>query len=88
MKVSVTRMFTKDLSKFKDPRVLKKIKDIIEIMENVSNFNDIDNLKKIQGHATYYRIRVGDYRLGLKIESEQITLMRFLHRREIYRYFP
>jgi mRNA interferase RelE/StbE len=81
-------MFTKDLSKFKDPRVLKKIKDIIEIMENVSNFNDIDNLKKIQGHATYYRIRVGDYRLGLKIESEQITLMRFLHRREIYRYFP
>lgn len=88
MKVSFTRMFTKDLSKFKDPRVLKKIKDIIEIMENVSNFNDIDNLKKIQGHATYYRIRVGDYRLGLKIESEQITLMRFLHRREIYRYFP
>lgn len=36
----------------------------------------------------YYRIRVGDYRLGLALEGDTVILVRFLHRKEIYRYFP
>ncbi|MBP1468695.1 type II toxin-antitoxin system RelE/ParE family toxin [Candidatus Chloroploca sp. M-50] len=36
----------------------------------------------------YYRIRIGDYRLGLFVEDDTITVVRFLHRRDIYRYFP
>ncbi|MGH2412635.1 MAG: type II toxin-antitoxin system RelE family toxin, partial [Microcystaceae cyanobacterium] len=35
-----------------------------------------------------YRIRLGDYRIGLFIEGKTVTFARVLHRKEIYRYFP
>ncbi|WP_124971246.1 type II toxin-antitoxin system RelE family toxin [Aphanothece sacrum] len=35
-----------------------------------------------------YRIRVGDYRIGIEIQTDKIEMMRVLHRREFYRYFP
>jgi mRNA-degrading endonuclease RelE of RelBE toxin-antitoxin system len=31
---------------------------------------------------------LGDYRLGLVIEDDIVTLVRILHRKDIYRYFP
>ncbi|HEY4721787.1 MAG TPA: type II toxin-antitoxin system RelE/ParE family toxin [Anaerolineae bacterium] len=46
------------------------------------------NIKKLQGGTNYYRIRVGDYRVGLVVESDTVTFVRFLHRKDIYRYFP
>ena len=51
---------------------------------------DIRKLKerKVKGEKKFYRIRVGDYRLGVKIEGETVTFIRFLHRKDIYRYFP
>jgi mRNA interferase RelE/StbE len=45
--------------------------------------------KKIEGYETYYRIRIGDYRLGMEaISGREVVLLRFLHRKDIYRYFP
>ncbi|MFN9174708.1 MAG: type II toxin-antitoxin system RelE family toxin [Synechocystis sp.] len=88
MKVYFTKVFTKDLSRFRDAKILARVKDLIQTIETLNNLGDIDNLKKLQGHEIYYRIRVGNYRLGMKIEQEKVTFMRFLHRREIYRYFP
>ncbi|NPA92437.1 MAG: type II toxin-antitoxin system RelE/ParE family toxin, partial [Chloroflexi bacterium] len=39
-------------------------------------------------YTSFYRIRLGDYRLGLEIEGDTVVFVRFLHRRDIYRYFP
>ena len=46
--------------------------------------------QKLVGHQNYYKIRVGDYRIGLHINSSEqlIEFQRVLHRREIYRRFP
>lgn len=49
---------------------------------------EIPSLKRLRAKGPYYRIRVGDYRLGLSIENDRATFVRILHRREIYRYFP
>ena len=49
---------------------------------------DISNVKKIKGDGDYYRIRVGEYRIGLAEENNAIAFIRVLHRKEIYRYFP
>jgi len=38
--------------------------------------------------GAYYRIRLGDYRIGLVVNEQTVVFVRFLHRREIYRYFP
>ncbi|MGA1264796.1 MAG: type II toxin-antitoxin system RelE family toxin, partial [Prochlorothrix sp.] len=52
------------------------------------------NLLKLKGYDTYYRIRVGDYRIGLEVLHQsdsgnlEIVFVRVLHRKEIYRYFP
>jgi mRNA interferase RelE/StbE len=48
----------------------------------------VAGLKKLKGGGNYYRVRVGEYRVGLVIEGDSVTFMRFLDRKEIYRYFP
>ena len=55
---------------------------------NYNNIFEIQNLKKIAGHKNYYRLRLRDFRIGLKLENNTIYLMRVLHRKEIYKYFP
>lgn len=45
---------------------------------------------KIRGYQGYYRIRVGDYRIGLQLDFDfrLIEFRRVLHRSQIYRRFP
>ena len=45
---------------------------------------------KLQGYEDYYRIRVGDYRIGLRLDYDHrlVEFRRILHRSRIYRSFP
>ena len=52
------------------------------------NLKDIPNLKKLSGYKNVYRIRVGEYRIGLYVEEDTIVFARILPRKEIYRFFP
>lgn len=43
----------------------------------------------MEGYSAFYRIRIGDYRIGLQIESDNLVyFVAFDHRRDIYRHFP
>jgi mRNA interferase RelE/StbE len=88
MKVLIDKSFEKDVRKITDKSLLNKIADCIEHVEEISLAGDIRGLKKLKGSNTYFRIRIGDYRIGLMIEKSTVTFVRFLHRREIYNYFP
>jgi mRNA interferase RelE/StbE len=88
MKVIFKASFIKDLQKIKDRSLAARIKDAIESIEKASTLQEITNLKPLRGAMGYYRVRLGDYRIGLRVEGETITLVRFLHRKEVYRYFP
>jgi mRNA interferase RelE/StbE len=79
--------FVKDL-RHKDKGLLSRIKQTIELVEKAQGTQDIAGLKKLKGGNNYYRIRVGDYRLGLIIEGDTATFVRCLNRKEIYRFFP
>ena len=57
-------------------------------MELANALPEIRNIKLLQGHEDFYRIRVGDYRIGLFVEGETVAFVRILHRKEVYRYFP
>jgi len=62
---------------------------VIEQIELAESLNAIAHVKKLKGSVPhYYRIRVGDYRIGIKLENDKIIFVRFLHRKEMYRYFP
>ena len=46
------------------------------------------DLKKLKGAKNFYRVRMGSYRLGMIIKGEEVTLIRLLHRKDIYKFFP
>nr|VFJ63917.1 MAG: mRNA interferase RelE/StbE [Candidatus Kentron sp. DK] len=87
MKLEFRQSFAKDL-KGKDPETLKRLKSLIEELEDSDSLRHIANVKNLRGTDSYYRIRMGNYRLGLRQEDNKIVVLRFLHRKEIYRYFP
>jgi mRNA interferase RelE/StbE len=78
----------KDLKKVQDKGLLKRVQTVIEEIESADSVNELRQFRKLEGSDFYYRIRIGDYRLGLRLEGDTVTLVRFLHRKEIYRYFP
>lgn len=88
MKIRFRKSFTRDLKKLKDPAVLKRVRAVIAELETAQQLDEVTNVKKVSGGENFYRIRVGDYRLGIVLESDTVELVRCLHRRDIYRYFP
>ena len=88
MKVEFKASFARDLKKIKDKTLKSRVKGVIEAVEQAQGLQEIEGLRKLRGDAGYYRIRLGEYRLGLLVEGDTVTLVRFLHRRDIYRYFP
>ena len=82
-------IFLKDLKALKSTPVFESIRALVfEEIPNIPNFEEIRNLKKLKGTENCYRIRSGDYRIGLIFDDETITFVRVLHRKDIYRYFP
>jgi len=88
MKVVFKTSFVKDVRKIKNRSLAARIRSTIESIEQASTLQEIANLKPLKGATGYYRVRLGDYRIGLRIEDETITVIRFLHRKDVYRYFP
>ena len=88
MKVAVQKSFEKDISKIKNKLLAQKILSTIEELETFGVISDIPHLKKLKGEGNYYRIRIGEFRLGFKIEKDTIVLLRIMARKDIYKYFP
>ena len=49
---------------------------------------EVSNVSKLVGWDRHYRIRIGDYRLGIEMDGETAVLARFANRRDFYRRFP
>ncbi len=89
MKFKIEKSFDKDVDKIEDKKLLKKLRAFISIIENTETIYQIPHIKKIEGYASFYRIKIGDYRLGMEaVSNKEVVLIRFLHRKDIYRYFP
>ena len=89
MRTEYLPSFTKDLKKLKKIPIYSEIKNLVfQTIPDCQNITEIKSLKKIKGHKNAYRIRIGDYRIGVFIQKEKVTFSRVLHRRDVYRYFP
>ena len=71
-----------------DKTLQNRLQEIIEVVEATDSLHDVRNVKKMSGGGPYYRIRMGDYRIGISIQGNVVTFVRFVHRKDIYRYFP
>lgn len=88
MNVKIDRSFEKDVQKIKNKALLKKIAVQIKLVQNANGSSQINGLKKIKGFGNYYRIRISDYRIGIIVNAANVEFIRFLHRKNIYKYFP
>ena len=88
MNTAFRESFDADLSAIINPALLRRIRKVIEQVEAAQTFQQIPNLKRLQATGKYYRIRIGDYRIGFVFERGTVTFVRCLNRRDIYRFFP
>lgn len=88
MEISYNKKFLKELAKIPEP-----YRSNIEffVFNEVQTYEipfQSERIQKLKGHDIFYKIRFGNYRVGLRIESNHLTFERVLHRKEIYKYYP
>lgn len=88
-KVEYTKRFLKDLAAL-PIEIRERVEPIVFLEIESENPFALGYIEKMTGYTDKYKIRVGDYRIGLTIDKQTKTLIcqRIAHRREIYRIFP
>ena len=88
MKVEFLKKFSKDLDQLQIKEIKLSLIRVIESLEAAESLEKIPDVKKLKGHKSAYRIRIGDFRLGFFYENSTILLARFVNRKDIYKLFP
>ena len=88
MKIRYESSFERDLKRIRDKKILTQIKQVLEEIKQADDLDSLRNLKKMKGYDTFYRIRLGDYRMGIEVLEDEVIITRLLQRKDIYRYFP
>ena len=87
MEIIITKSFEKQL-KFVPKNIRESAIEVLEALEKAKNVTEIKDLKKLSGYTNYYRIRIGNYRMGLQIINPKIIVVTILHRGTIYKVLP
>ena len=88
MKTTFRSSFLRDVKAIRDKHLSARLKKVIEQVEEADSLASILNVKQLRGEKDHYRIRIGEYRLAMVVQDETVTFVRFLHRKDVYRYFP
>ena len=88
MKVEFKKSFLKDIEALGDESTRGRVRKAIVQAEEATALHEIHGIKKLRGGTQYYRIRIGEYRIGLLLREDTVVFVRCLHRKDIYRYLP
>lgn len=89
MIVEFDKSFNKSIINLKNKSIAQRIEKLIDSLELLDSLENTPNSKKLAGFHVYYRIRIGDYRVGIeKINDKTIRLIMVAHRKDIYKLFP
>lgn len=72
MQVEFLDKFLKDLDKIRSKSLSENVSKIILKAEKANSLSDISNIKKLSGFKSAYRIKTGDYRIGIFVEGNLI----------------
>lgn len=87
MQTIETRKFQKKLAKLPAQDQLAFI-DALDTIEEAITFADIVNLKALQGYKNYFRLRVGNIRIGLFWNGTAFIVEDVGKRGDFYNHFP
>ncbi|OAQ19787.1 type II toxin-antitoxin system RelE family toxin [Thermosulfurimonas dismutans] len=88
MQVLYERSFLRDIKNIRDNIIKRELENLIFEIKKANSILDIRGIRKLKGHKNYYRLKIKNYRVGVKLEGNKIIFIRVLPRRDIYRYFP
>jgi len=89
MNFETSKQFDKLVYKIKDKTIKTRLKIIIEKIAEAKSLDEISNLTAIVGYTGYYRIKFGDYRIGISLEENVVWFLYFGKRDEnTYKKFP
>lgn len=88
MQVIINKQFLKELAVIpaKDRQRIETF--VFSDIPRYKDFFEIPGIRKLKGYRHYFRIRFGDYRIGVTYRNDILSLERLLHRKDIYKYFP
>jgi len=88
MRTDPKTSFLNDLKKVSGVTVKAKIEQVVLAVIKAPTIRDIPKLRKLKGYRNCYRIKVGDYRIGVIITGDLVTFERCLLRKAFFRFFP
>ena len=88
MEVEIKKKFLKELSKLPNEYADTIEEFVFNELVTYDNLSEIGKVEKMTGYKNYFKIRFGDYRVGIKKENQTIVVEIVKHRKEIYKYFP
>ncbi|MDP2236514.1 MAG: hypothetical protein Q8J88_08790 [Bacteroidales bacterium] len=88
MEIELTKKFGKQIEKCQDYSILVRLSKVIDGILKAGRFSEIKSIKKLKGHNNFYRLKIGDYRIGLVFKNNTVIFAAFDHRSNIYKYFP
>jgi mRNA interferase RelE/StbE len=81
------RSFEKDVARL-DIMTRKRVLKLIEQVTGASEIASLANSTRLVGHPNAYRLRIGEYRVGIFLQDGIVEFARVLHRKDIYKVFP
>jgi mRNA interferase RelE/StbE len=87
--VEYKKRFLKELSKLPEAVQAQAEKIVFEDLICENPF-DLGYIEQMRGYTGKYKIRIGQYRIGITADKENKVLVcnRIAHRKDIYRLFP
>ena len=87
MQTELTKNFQKEVKK-QPTSVALAVAKAIRAIQVASTFSEIPNFKSLKGYRNYYRVRVGDYRIGLLWDGKGFLVETVGSRGDFYKTYP
>ena len=88
MKCLYNKKFLKDLAKIPKNERISIEEFVFEEFPQSDSLSSTNRVKKLKGSKNCFKARFGDYRVGIRLNNDEVIFERVLHRKEIYRFFP
>jgi mRNA interferase RelE/StbE len=91
MEIILKKQFIKEVSRL-PIKIQTSVREILDKIEKAETFKNIDiDIKRMEGQKAdenYYRVRVGQYRIGIEVIDPKVIIITILSRGDVYKKFP
>ncbi|MDP3149493.1 MAG: type II toxin-antitoxin system RelE/ParE family toxin [Ignavibacteria bacterium] len=88
MKVEYRKRFLKELAQLPQNPRIEVEKFVFEVLPGAATLASIGKIEQMKGYRHFFKVRFGNYRLGLQLVDEILIVEIIAHRKDIYKFFP